>query len=81
MRASLFAPRPITNPWYLGMTTGSASALLSDMELGARTPEELDSLLEDAFITGDRLALAELLEPGALVEIEATAVLESAGTG
>jgi hypothetical protein len=34
---------------------------------GARTPEELDTLLEDAFITRDRAALQELLEPGAVL--------------
>ena len=37
------------------------------MRPGARTPEELDTLLEDAFITGDRAALDELLEPGAVL--------------
>lgn len=37
------------------------------MTPGARTPEELDTLLEDAFIANDRAALDELLEPGAVL--------------
>lgn len=37
------------------------------MRPGARTPEELDTLLEDAFITDDRRALDDLFEPGAVL--------------
>lgn len=34
---------------------------------GARTPEELETLLEDAFVLRDQEALTQLLEPGAVL--------------
>jgi hypothetical protein len=34
---------------------------------GARTPEELETLLEDAFLLHDPHALAQLFEPGAML--------------
>jgi len=34
---------------------------------GARTPEELETLLEDAFMLHDRQALAQLFQPGAML--------------
>ena len=37
------------------------------MRSGARTPEELDALLEDAFIVRDRRAVAALFESKALL--------------
>lgn len=37
------------------------------MPAGARTPEELETLLEDAFVLGDRLALIQLFEPAAVL--------------
>jgi len=37
------------------------------MSQGARTPEELETLLEDAFVMRDRVALAELFESGAVL--------------
>lgn len=37
------------------------------MHRGARTPEELDTLLEDAFVVRDRLAVAGLFEREALL--------------
>ena len=37
------------------------------MRLGARTPEELETLLEDAFVIRNRQALAELFEDGAVL--------------
>jgi hypothetical protein len=37
------------------------------MRSGARTPEELESLLEDAFVIRDREALAPLFEEGAVL--------------
>jgi hypothetical protein len=40
------------------------------MEPGARTPEELDTLLEDAFVLRDRDAITELFEPGAVLLAE-----------
>jgi hypothetical protein len=39
------------------------------VQIGARTPEELAELLEDAFIVGDQLALAALFEPLAVVAV------------
>jgi hypothetical protein len=37
------------------------------MRLGARTPEELETLFEDAFVIRDPAALAELFEEGAVL--------------
>ncbi|MDX6554086.1 MAG: hypothetical protein QOD86_281 [Miltoncostaeaceae bacterium] len=37
------------------------------MTSGARTPEELETLLEDAFITRDRTAFRALFEDGAVL--------------
>jgi hypothetical protein len=37
------------------------------MRPGARTPEELETLLEDAFVIRDGQALAELFEDGAVL--------------
>jgi ketosteroid isomerase-like protein len=37
------------------------------MTRGARTPEELETLFEDAFMIHDREALAELFEDGAVL--------------
>lgn len=37
------------------------------MKRGARTPEELETLLEDAFVIRDREALTELFENGAVL--------------
>jgi ketosteroid isomerase-like protein len=37
------------------------------MRPGARTPEELETLFEDAFVTRDREALAQLFEEGAVL--------------
>ena len=37
------------------------------MRPGARTPEELETLFEDAFVIGDRAALAHLFEDAAVL--------------
>jgi ketosteroid isomerase-like protein len=37
------------------------------MRSGARTPEELETLFEDAFVTRDREVLAQLFEDGAVL--------------
>jgi hypothetical protein len=37
------------------------------MGAGARTPEELETLLEDAFVLHDPQALAQLFDPGAIL--------------
>ena len=39
------------------------------MEAGARTPEELEALLEDAFVLRDPRALAQLFRPGAMLVV------------
>jgi hypothetical protein len=41
------------------------------MDRAARTPEELDTLLEDAFVLRDADALLELFEPAAVLAIGA----------
>ena len=40
------------------------------MARGAHTPEELETLLEDAFLTHDHVALAELFEDGGVLVAE-----------
>ncbi len=55
-----------------GKTGDSTSAhvlgsLDGGMVGGARTPEELETLLEDALVVGDRAALAALFEAGAVL--------------
>ena len=55
-----------------GTTGDSAGArrlgpLDGGMGGGARTPEELETLLEDALVVGDRAALAALFEAGAVL--------------
>jgi hypothetical protein len=37
------------------------------MQAGARTPEELETLLEDSFVLRDPHALAQLFHPGAIL--------------
>jgi hypothetical protein len=37
------------------------------MDTGARTPEELETLLEDAFVLHDQRALPQLFQPAALL--------------
>lgn len=39
------------------------------MDPGARTPEELETLLEDAFVVHDPQALAQLFQPGAMLVV------------
>ena len=39
------------------------------MSVGARTPEELETLLEDALLLRDGPALAELFESGAVLAV------------
>ena len=39
------------------------------MDGGARTPEELETLLEDAFVLHDLRALAQLFQPGAMLVV------------
>ncbi len=39
------------------------------MDAGARTPEELETLLEDAFVLHDQQALAHLFHPGAMLVV------------
>ena len=50
------------------------------MRTGARTPEELETLLEDAFVIRDRAAVSALFEPDAVIaDGSASARGESAG--
>ena len=43
------------------------------MSTGARTPEELELLLEDAFVTRDAVALAAMFADGAVLALRAEA--------
>jgi mannose-6-phosphate isomerase-like protein (cupin superfamily) len=44
-----------------------ADVLAMLMDASARTPEELETLLEDAFVLHDRQALTQLFDPGAIL--------------
>ena len=59
--------RPGVNTTNVGWTGGSGARSFTDMTPGARTPEELETLLEDAYLLGDGDALARLFEPSAVV--------------
>jgi hypothetical protein len=43
------------------------------MRPGARTPEELETLFEDAFVPRDRAAMAALFDEGAVLAVDAGA--------
>jgi hypothetical protein len=64
----------VRNTNYLEQTAGRGRGLLAAMATGARTPEELETLLEDAVLVRDADALAGLFEAGAVVAlgVEAT---------
>jgi hypothetical protein len=51
------------------------------MRSGARTPEELDTLLEDAFVVRDRAAVVDLFEPDGLVAARAMQTARGAAIG
>lgn len=51
------------------------------MTSGARTPEELETLLEDAFVVRDRAAVADLFEPNGLVAAHAEHTASGAAIG
>lgn len=51
------------------------------MKAGALTPEELDTLLEDAFVVRDGSAVAELFEADALIAGNGAASARGAGIG
>jgi Domain of unknown function (DUF4440) len=50
------------------------------MRPGARTPEELETLFEDAFVVRDRAAIAELFEDGAVLVAQGASRLARGGT-
>lgn len=52
-----------------GTATTNAPASDSDKIDGARSPEELETLLEDALLVGDRNALVDLFEEGAVLTV------------
>ena len=49
------------------------------MRSGANTPEELESLLEDAFVLGDRDALTGLFDAGAVL-VDTDGAVEARGS-
>ena len=51
------------------------------MTSGARTPEELETLLEDAFVVSDRAAVVDLFEPDGLVAVRAMDSARGAAIG
>ena len=51
------------------------------MAPGARTPEELETLLEDAFVMRDGAAVVDLFEPDGLVAAHARNTARSAAIG
>ena len=55
------------------MSAAAARRSFAVMRPGARTPEELETLFEDAFVVRDRAAIAALFEDGAVLVTGATA--------
>jgi Domain of unknown function (DUF4440) len=55
------------NTSFLVQTGKHLGTSLAGMKSGASTPEELESLLEDAFVTCDRDAFAELFDSTAVL--------------
>jgi len=56
------------NTSFVGETAfRSGVSFVNEMGAGARSPEELETLLEDAFVVRDRGALARLFEDGAVL--------------
>jgi len=51
------------------------------MRSGARTPEELETLLEDAFVVRDRGAVVDLFEPDGLLADRAMHTARGAAIG
>jgi hypothetical protein len=51
------------------------------MRSGARTPEELETLLEDAFVVRDRAAVVDLFEPDGLLAARAMDTARGAAIG
>jgi len=63
----LRAPASQRNTTFLEETGAQDGATFASMRPGAQTPEELETLFEDAFVTRDREALAQLFEDGAVL--------------
>jgi hypothetical protein len=55
------------NTTFVEWTGAAAARSVGPMLAGARTPEELDSLLEDAFVLRDRAVFGALFEEGAVL--------------
>src|SRR5687768_12128964 len=55
------------NTTFLGETGRAPGTSFSGMGPGAQTPEELETLFEDAFVVRDATALAQLFEEGAVL--------------
>lgn len=52
---------------FLASTRSAAARSVEAVTIGARTPEELDALLEDAFVLRDRAASEALFHPSAVL--------------
>jgi hypothetical protein len=64
----MLPPRcPYGNTTFLEWTEASLQATLPAMRPGGTTPEELETLLEDASLMTDAGVLAQLFEDGAVV--------------
>ena len=51
----------------MGETSEARRSSIHLVRTGARNPEELETLLEDAFVIRDRAAISALFEPDALI--------------
>lgn len=75
------SPRRDGNTSNLGETGGATRDSIPGMRFGARTPEELETLLEDAFVVRDRAAVVDLFEPDGLLAACAMATARGAAIG
>jgi hypothetical protein len=67
------------NTTKLGWAVAGSVPSVPGMHVGAHTPEELETLLEDAFVMKDRGALSELFDPQAVLGGDALKVARGRG--
>src|SRR3712207_1851118 len=66
-----YAPARATEYQQCGRDSANVARFDAGMRSGAQSPEELETLLEDAFVVRDRAAVVDLFEPDGLVAARA----------
>jgi ketosteroid isomerase-like protein len=65
--------RPVQNTRFLEWAAAGRRRSVAGMSTGARSPEELEVLFEDAFVTRDAHALSAMFADGAVLALRAEA--------